>query len=348
MTDRMTRAVREAARGLGVMLVTVALLAAGCAAPGAVTPGDGDEPLYAGETIRVIVRSSPGGGYDFYGRLLARHLGKHIPGNPRVIVINMPGAGGIVAANYLSERAARDGTEIAILARELAIGQRLGETGLDYDVRTLIPIGSAAGETSVWAVAADLPIETLEDLKNFPGVVRFSTTGPGASGFQLIRLLEFEGFPVEIISGYDGTAEKILAVLRGEVQGTTGSYESLLPSIRDGDLKVIGRLGSSPPGTDFQDVRPILSADGRTLAEMMSAALVAGRPFFTAPDTPPDRVGILREAFRKALEDPELLAEAERAGQSILWTSAEEMEEIYAGILGASDEVVSRFLELVR
>ena len=312
------------------------------------TPTATPEPFYRGKTIKLIVRSSPGGGYDFYGRLVARHISKYIPGRPRINVINIPGAGGIVATNYMAVRAADDGTEIGILPRELAITERLGTSGLDYETLTLNPIGSASADARVWAVAADSPVNSIEELKSFSGTIKFSATGAGSGGFQQVKLLEFEGFPVEVIFGYSGTPEKVLAVLRGEVQGTSGSYESLLTSIRDGDLKVIGRLGTAPAGTDFPDARESLSSEGRALADLMSAPLVAGRPFFTAPGTPEDRVKILREAFRQVLEDPELLSEAERASRTILWTSAEEMQSTYEGILNASDEVVARFQELVQ
>ena len=114
----------------------------------------------------------------------------------------------------------------------------------------------------------------------------------------------------------------------------------------DGELKVIGRLGATIEGTDFPDVRDSLSPDGRALADLMSATTVAGRPFFTAPGTPDDRVEILREAFRQVLEDPEFLLEAERANLPIQWTSSEVMKSTYEGILNASDEILARFQAL--
>ena len=312
------------------------------------TPAPTPIPFYKGKTIKLIVRSSPGGGYDFYGRLVARHISKYIPGKPRINVINIPGAGGIVATNYMAVRAASDGTELAILPRELAITERLGQSGLDYDTAALIPIGSAAAETRVWTVDNDLPIEGPEDLKGFPGTVKFSATGPGSGGFQMVKLLEFEGFPVKAITGYSGTPEKLLAVLRGDVEGTSGSYESLLTPINEGEIKVIARLGAAPEGTDFPDIRDFLSPAGRALADLMTAPLVAGRPFFTAPDTPANLVEILRQAFKDVLEDPELLSEAERANRTIFWTSPEEMQRTYEGILSAPDEVVGLFQELVQ
>jgi tripartite-type tricarboxylate transporter receptor subunit TctC len=309
-------------------------------------PALAQNSFYKGKTIKIVVRSDPGGGYDVYGRLVSRHISKYIPGNPRTIVINMPGAGGIVAANYMANRARRDGTEIAILSRELAISQRLQQIGVNYDVRTLIPIGSAAGETRVFTLRSDLPIKTLGDLKKFPKTVKFSATGPGAGSFQFVKLLEFDGFPVKVITGYSGTPERILAVLRGDVEGTVGTYGSLRNSIDEGQLKAIARLGVAVPVLDLSDARNFLSPEARGLASLMAAPLVAGRPFFTPPGVPPDRVKILREAFQKAMKDPELLAEAKRGRRDISPATAEEMERVYLSILGAPESVVARFKKL--
>ena len=326
-----------------VSLLILAILAYSLAA---FEPALAQNSFYQGKTIKIVVRSDPGGGYDVYGRLISRHISKHIPGNPRTIVINMPGAGGIVAANYLAKRARRDGTEIAILSRELAISQRLQQIGINYDVRTLIPIGSVAGEIRVWTVRSDLPIKTLKDVKKSSEPVKFSATGAGAGSYQFVKLLEFDGFPVKVITGYSSTAERVLAVLRGEVEGTTGSWGSLRASIKEGQLRAIARLGVAVPGEDIPDVLDSLSPEGLPLASLMAAPLVAGRPFFVPPGVPPDRVKILREAFQKAMEDPELLAEAKRGRRDISPATAEEMERVYQGILGAPESVVARFKKL--
>jgi tripartite-type tricarboxylate transporter receptor subunit TctC len=131
---------------------------------------------YKGKTIKMIVRSAPGGGYDFYGRLMARHMPKHIPGNPDMIVVNMPGAGGIVAANYLAQRAKRNGTEIAILTRELALAQRTGEVGVRYDLQKLNAIGSAASSTFLIVMGKNQSIKSYEQLKNSNKPVLFAAT----------------------------------------------------------------------------------------------------------------------------------------------------------------------------
>ena len=313
-----------------------------------IEPALAQNSFYQGKSLKVVARSDPGGGYDTYGRLVSRHISKYIPGNPRTIVINMPGAGGIVAANYMANRARRDGTEIAILSREIAISQRLGQTGIKYDVRKLIPIGSASGSIRVWTVRSDLPIKNLEDVKKSSTIVKFSATGAGAGSYQGVALLELDGFPVKAITGYSGTAERILAVLRGEVEGTIGTWGSLRTPIEEGQLKIIARLGVVIPGKNIPDVLDSLSSEGQALASLMAAPLVAGRAFFTAPGVPQDRVKILREAFQKVMKDPKLLAEAKRARRDISPATGKEMERVYLGILDAPESVVARFKKLGR
>lgn len=327
--------------------VSVLAMAAAGMALTAMPPAASADSFYKGKTIKVIIRSAPGGGNDFYGRLLGRHMPKHIPGKPEVLPQNMPGAGGIVATNYIANRAKRDGTEIGILPRDLPITQRVGATGVKFDVRTMVPIGSAASSVAVYALAAKHPVDSLSELKTFGKTVKFSATGRGSGSFQRPTLLALDGFPTEVISGYSGTDERLLAIARGEVQGTSSSYGSLKQAVKDGEIKVIGRLGKHPDLKDAETPRQVLSKKLKPLASLLTAPLVAGRPFFTAPGVPKDRVQILRAAFKKALHDPALLKEAERAKRPIAWTSAEEIQEVYAEILDADDDVVAQFKKLM-
>ena len=174
----------------------------------------------------MIVRSGAGGGYDYYGRLIARHMVKYIPGKPKMIVVNLPGAGGIVAANYMMNRAKKGGIEFAILSREIAISQRTQETGVKYDVSKLNAIGSAAASTSVMVMAKNHPVKTLAQLKSYKKIVKFAATGPGSGSYQRAILLRNDGYPVKPITGYISTPERFLAVVRGDVDGTSNSYES--------------------------------------------------------------------------------------------------------------------------
>ena len=309
-------------------------------------PAIADDGFYKDRNLKMIVRSGAGGGYDYYGRLIARHMVKYIPGKPNMIVVNLPGAGGIVAANYMMNRAKKGGIEFAILSREIAISQRTQETGVQYDVRKLNAIGSAAASTSVMVMAKNHPVKTLANLKSYKKIVKFAATGPGSGSYQRAILLRNDGYPVKPITGYVSTPERFLALVRGDVDGTSNSYESTKTAIKEMGLVPIAYLGVARPELKgIPDLRSVLSPRGKQFASLMAAPLAAGRPFFTTPGVPKARVAMLRAAFKAALKDSGLLAEAKKAKRSISWTDPKEMNDINAGILGASDDVVAMFKE---
>jgi tripartite-type tricarboxylate transporter receptor subunit TctC len=219
---------------------------------------------YKGKTIKVIIRSSAGGGNDFYGRLLARHMPRHIPGTPRSISINMKGAGGIVAANYMHNRAKKNGTEIAILSRAIAIVQRTKNKGVLYDLNNLIPLGSPASNTAVFVVGKKSSLNSLKDLKRGGKVFKVGTTGPGGGAYQRSMVLKLDGYPLKIITGYGSNGEKVLSVARGDVEITAGSFETMESAIREEGFKIIGKLGSPHPRIDpsVPDLRDVVTADG--------------------------------------------------------------------------------------
>jgi tripartite-type tricarboxylate transporter receptor subunit TctC len=303
-----------------------------------------DREPYAGKTVEVVIRSKAGGGYDTHGRLIARHIGRYLPGNPNVNAVNMPGGGGVVAANYMARQAKKDGLTIAILARELALGQLVGSTGVQYDVSELIPIGSTSEESRVLLVDPDLPLESLEDLRAFERDLVVAVSGPGAGSYQMPALLRADGYPLKIVTGYESTPEQLLAIERGEADAVSGTLESWLPHIEDGSVKVLARLGTQP--RDAPSVKDHLSPEIRQIATLVEASLVPGRPFFAPPGTSEEHVRLLREAFRKALEDSALLQEAERMEVSVSYLGPEEMEEMYAELLATSPELVERAEEL--
>ena len=335
-----------------IRVFALAVSASALLAGGLVTasPEARAEAFYKGKTIKVIIRSSAGGGNDFYGRLMARHMPRHIAGTPRSIPINMKGAGGIVAANYMHNRAKRNGTEIAILSRAIAVVQRTKTKGVKYDVRNLIPLGSTASNTAVFVVAKTSKLNSLKDIKRGGRVIKVGTTGPGGGAYQRSMVLKLDGYPMKIITGYGSNSEKVLSVARGEVEMTAGSYETMRTAIREEGFKVIGKLGSQhpeiKPGTP--DLRDVVSAERRKLASLLVAPLEAGRPFYTTPGVPADRVKILRDAFAAALKDPKLLTEAKKARKTIAPADPDQMRKTNADILGASDEIMTQFKKLMQ
>ncbi len=298
---------------------------------------------WKGKTFNVVIRSSPGGGYDFYGRLIARHMPKYLPGKPRSIATNMSGAGGIVAANYLMNRAKRDGSVIAILTRAVTLAQKMGEPGIKYDVAKLNPIGSTTAATWVWVIDGKHPVKSLSDLRKYKGVVKFSGTGRGSASYQRVKMLEVDGYPVRVITGYDGNEEKTLAIARGDVQATSGSYESLRTFIKDNNLTIVGRMGKHPGTAGAEQATEVMSKNGAAMAAFASAQDFAGRPFFGPPALKSDVLKALRAAFRDALKDKDLLTEAKKAKRSISYTSGEDMAAVYAKILNAPPSVVTAF-----
>jgi tripartite-type tricarboxylate transporter receptor subunit TctC len=309
------------------------------------------EEFYKGKTIKVVIRSSAdGGGNDFYGRLMARHMPKYIPGTPNAIPINMPGASGIVAANYMHNRAKRDGTEIAILARAIAIAQATKLKGVQYDVRNLIPMGSVASDTAVFLVTANSPIKTLKDLKRDGAEIKYATTGASGGAYQRGMVLKQDGYPLRMITGYGSNSEKMLALIRGEVEMTAGSYETVISSVKEEKFRLIGKLGpvSEDMPKGLVDMRDILIPPQRALATLLVAPLEAGRPFYMPPEVPADRVAILRTAFKKAIADPQFLAEAKRAAKTISFTDPEQMRATNREVLAVSPDVMERFRKLGR
>ncbi len=325
-----------------MLFACTALGAAGLGIGAPALAADG-EASWKGKTFNVIIRSGPGGGYDFYGRLMSRHMPKHLPGKPHSIATNMSGAGGIVAANYLMNRAKRNGTEIAILTRAVTLAQKMREPGIKYDVAKLNPIGSATSSTWLWVVNGKHPVKSLTDLRKFKGTVKFAGTGRGSASYQRVKLLEVDGYPVRVITGYNGSEEKALAIARGDVEGTSGSYESLRSLINDMKLTIIGRMGNHPETKGVEQATEVMSKDGAALAAFAAAQDVAGRPFFGPPGLKAPVLKALRAAFHDALKDKDLLREAKKAKRSVEYVSGEDMEKLYAQILNAPESVVTAF-----
>ena len=331
-------------RKMGLALVSICLT--GVSAMNISTQAASVESFYKGKKVKMIVRSAPGGGYDFYARLIARHMSKHIPGNPKMIVVNMPGAGGIVAANYMMLRAKQNGTELAILSREAPISQRSKDIGVKFDLLKLNPLGSAASSTFIVTIAKNHPVKTYKQLRNSKKPVLFGASGPGAGSYTYAALLKQDGFNVKIISGFIGGASRFLAIERGNVHATANSYESTAKAIEE--LGLVPVLYAGAKRSELAGVPHIseqLSSKGRQFAALMAAPLAAGRPFYTTPNVPADRLAALRMAFKSAIEDPAARLESKKSKRNVTWTSAQTVEKVNREVLGASDAVIALYKE---
>lgn len=291
--------------------------------------------FYEGKTLRILVGFSPGGGFDVYARLLARHIGKHIPGNPSVIVENMPGAGSVIATNFLYGRAKPDGLTIGILLGHVGISQILGVEGLQATYINFQWIGLMTGETTVMAIRANLPHASVTDLIKAGRPLLFGSTGRTGNDSMYPRAIHWSnGANLKVVAGYPGASETMLAIERKEVDGTARAYSSLEPFLRSGSVKPL--FQSKPkrpelPGIPlFVDIAA--SAEAKQLLNLLDVAGILQRAFAAPPGTSEERMRTLRAAFEMALKDPSLVAEARAQRLEINFMSAEEVQRQWRAV----------------
>jgi len=302
--------------------------------------------FYKGRQITVVVGSSAGGGYDIYARLLARHMGKHIPGNPSMIVTNMPGAGSNAAIAHIYNVAAKDGTFIGA-PQNSAIMDALFDVSLGnarrlrHDATKLIHIGSATTDHYVCIARADAPIKTFKQALTEEFLIGASQPGTSTRDYPAM-LNNTTGAKIKQVSGYPGTREITLAIEKNEVHGLCGfSWSSLQAQkpdwIKSGFIRVIvqehdkgnpeiNKMGV-PLAVDFAT-----SPENRKIMELIYSSETFGRPYLMAPDVPADRVAALRKAFLETMADKELLAESQRIGLAIDPISGEDLQKLAADI----------------
>jgi tripartite-type tricarboxylate transporter receptor subunit TctC len=326
------------------MRLALALLGALAAAPAAAQ-------YYAGKTVTVVVGYKTGGGYDATARLLARHLQKHIPGKPTVIVQNMPGANSIIAANHTYNVAKPDGLTLATFNRNLPIAQLTGVQGVKFDMTKFAWIGSAASESTILAIRADLPYKTFADLRKADKEIVIGATGPGANTYDFPLLLkELLGVKLKIVTGYPSSADIMLAVERKEVDGRAGSYSSILRFIERGLVRPLVRARAVEPGIENLPVDESLAPNPRAKAIMAlrSAPEVIGRPYVMHPDTPAEHVKTMRQAFAAAIKDPELVAEGKKAKMELEFVDGDEAVKVMKEVLSQPKDIVEEFSKYIK
>jgi tripartite-type tricarboxylate transporter receptor subunit TctC len=303
--------------------------------------------FYRGKTVTLIVGTSAGNDYDFRGRLLARYLGRHIPGNPTVVVQNMPGAGGIKAANYITHIAPHDGTVVHMIMTNMMGAQAIGTKGIEFDARKFRWIGNTTSTPNVinsWYTSGITKIEqvkTKELVVGAPG---------GTAGVTYPTLLNrLAGMKFKIVTGYKGGNEVNIAMERGEVQGrgsnSWASWKSTRPQWL-AEKKIIMlvqvALKRAPDLPDVPLLNELVSNDAdRKLMTFVSAETAISRALVTTPDVPPERVQALRRAFDAAMKDPELLADAEKAKMEIAPMTGEEAQKIADSIVNTPADVIA-------
>jgi tripartite-type tricarboxylate transporter receptor subunit TctC len=329
-------------------LVLGAALATLAAAPLA---ANAQSAPYAGKTVTVIVGYKPGGGYDSVARLLARHMPNHIPGKPNMIVQNMPGANSLIAANHVYNVAKPDGMTLGTFNRNLPIAQLLNVDGVKFDMRRFAWVGSAASESTILAIRADLPYRTFEDLKKAKEPVIVGATGPGANTYDFPLLLkDLLGANLKIVSGYSSSSDIMLAIERKEADARAGSYTSITPWIDRKVVRPLIRARLSEPGIENLPVDEDLAPNprARSIMALRSAPEVVGRPYVMRPGTPPGLVQAMSQAMAKAIDDPALKAEAKKAKMDLNYVSGEEAVKIMNEVMNQPKDVVDEFRKYVK
>jgi len=309
---------------------------------------DGVADFYRGRTVNVIVGYSAGGGYDTYTRILARHLGKHIPGNPTIVVQNMPGAGSLKLANYLYNVAPKDGATIGIFSRGMAMEPLIGMSNTQFDSSKFAWLGSGTSEVSVFVVWHAAPIKTFQDLLEKPFTVGGEGSGSDPDIYALLLKNAF-GAKLKLISGYPGTAEVAIALERGEVDSRASWSWSSLKTLKPDwirDKKVIFPVQLNlTRGKELPDV-PLILQFAKTEAQRQMLKLVLtrqemARPYAAPPGVPEERKVALRKAFDETWADPELLAEMKARGQEVNPVSGADLDKLVAELYATPKDVVA-------
>lgn len=319
-----------------------------------VNPAAAQEDFYKGKRVRMIVPYSAGGGYDLYARTIARHWGRHLPGNPTFIVQNMPGGAGILAANYLYRAAKPDGLTVAIMNRETPAQQISKLPGVEFKAAEFNWLGNANVEMTVAVVSTKTGIKTLKDLIKAPKPVVVGSTGPGAVNHNLPAVLnEVLKTNFKIITGYGGTAEIRAAMERGEVDGNGGwSWSSVVTTASELlEAKALNILVYYAPerNKEMQEMGvpwifdfPMSKQDREYINGVFFSNAI-GRPFAAPPRVPDDRVKLLRSSFMKTMQDPNVLREAKKLDLEIVDPfSGDKVEQMIRQYLSTDPKILER------
>lgn len=337
------------------LAATALAVAVGFAAmPAVAQSAQSEAQFYRGKTISVYIGFAPGGSYDFFGRLVARHIGAHIPGNPTAIAQTMTGAGSFKLANYLYSAAPKDGTAMGIITQTVALEEALGTPGVMYKSANFNWIGRATAILEVTLTWHTSKAKTIEDAKKY--VTPVASTGSGSPSEGYPKLLNaLIGTKFKIITGYTGSTAGMLAMEKGEVDGALTSWNTLRISkqdwIRDKKINLLVQYANQRD-PDLSNVPAVVELgktpeDKAVLAFYASGAAV-GRSFVAPPGLPPARVKTLRTAFSAMIKDPAFLAEIHKAKAEFSPASGEEVQKLIENAANAPKEIQERTKALIR
>lgn len=308
--------------------------------------------FYRGKTITIIIPIGPGGAYDAYARLVSRHLGKHLPGNPTLIARNMPGGGGVIASNHLYNVAPQDGTTLAIITSAFANEQLFGNPQIRYDARQFLAIGRLLDTTSVLFFWHTSSIKTLNDMLTKPATMAISSVNE-IPAYRLIAMNRYLGTQFKAIPGYPSARDYVMAVERGETDGGSSTFIGLSQLfsgyLRDKKLNILVQFALQRDPT-MPDTPTVLELARNVDATQVFRHLVSndeiGRSLFTTPNVPPARLAALRAAFRAMLADAEFRAEAAQLKLPLAPRTGEEMQKVIADLFDISPAALAKVREV--
>ena len=335
-----------------ILLVIIVIAAASATSFASTAPA---QEFLKDKTLTFIVGYSPGGTYDQYTRLIARHINKHVAGNPTRIVENMPGAGGIIAANHLYNRVKPDGLTIAAWASPLILQHVMGNEATKFDGRKVGWVGIPGPYDTACHFNRESGIRTVDDWFASKRPVKIASIGPGTSLSDVPKLLKAAlGLPLDMVEGYKGGAEARLAVESGEVDGLCASWQATKVSWRSqmqsGKIHVVlqATFKSHP---DLKNVPLAINYaktdEARTLLRVADNVHVYQFPYSVAPGTPPDRLQVLQQGFIKTLRDPELIAEAKKADLEVEPIDGPTTAKTFAGLYELNPSLIAKLKEIL-
>ncbi len=331
--------------------ISATLLALAVTAPAAA-----QAPSYAGKSVQMIIGFGAGSGFDLWGRLVARHMGKHLPGNPTIVPENMPGAGGLGAVNFIYNRAPRDGTVMGLIASSAAMGPLTGAAGARFDPTRITWLGTPTTEIYVCIAysAPQVSVKSFADLYQNELIV--GATGPGAGSYFFPKALgALLGMKFKIVGGFPGASSIYLAMERGEVDGICQSLAGLAETRPDwisGKKVAILFQGGAAPNPALRDV-PFVNdlarrAEDRQAIEFLYAGTGIGRPFFAPPDMPVELVKTMRDGFTATMRDSDFLADAKMQKLDVNPKDGADLAALIEKIYATPTPIVERIGELIK
>lgn len=317
----------------------------------------GAAPFYEAKTIRLVVGFSAGGGFDTYSRVIGRHLGKHIPGNPTVVVENMTGAASLVAANHVYKVAKPDGLTMLNFHGNQVVNQVIGKPGIEFDARKFEYLGVPSQDNGACAFTKASGITSLDAIKNSKTPVKLGGVAPGDTTYNMAKILTAAlNLPIQLVAGYKGTAEVRLAAEAGEVAGGCWQWESIKSiwrkGLEAGEVSIVLQANPKPHPELANVPNAIALATNETSRNLIKFGIhdpgAVTRPYAVAPGTPKDRVQQLRKAFTEVLKDPDFLADAKKSQLDTNPLNGEEVEKIVAALFKIQPALVSQLQEVLK